>query len=55
MTTCITRSEKVGAAGNVEQEAVGRIEGDQGRIAVAPIGYLLQEAAVSLRVGLGDV
>ena len=40
---------KMRAAGDVEQQAVGRIAGDQRRVAQAPVGDFFQQ----LRVGLG--
>ena len=44
---------KMRAAGNVEQEAVGRIDREQRRVALAPIGDGVEQAPVVRRM-LGD-
>ena len=47
-------TEQVGAAGDVEHKAVGRIEADQRRVAVAPVGDGVDETPVRFLVALGD-
>ena len=47
-------AEQMGAAGDVEHEAVGRIEADQRRVAVAPVGDGIEQAAVRRRLAGGD-
>ena len=42
------------AAGNIEEQAMRRIERDERRIAVAPVGELFEERMVGRLVGLGD-
>jgi hypothetical protein len=46
--------KEMSAAGYVEKQTERRIERDQRRIAVAPIGDALQECAVGRLVSLGD-
>ena len=45
--------EKMRAAGDVEEQAVRKIERDERRIAVAPVGELFEERMVGRLVGLG--
>ena len=42
------------AAGDVEQQPVRRIEADQRRVAVAPVGDRFEQAPVGLRIGIRD-
>ena len=46
--------KKMRAAGDVEEQAVRRIESDERRIAVAPVGELFEERMVGRLVGLSD-
>jgi hypothetical protein len=46
--------EKMRAAGYVEEETMRKIERDQRRIAIAPVGDLLQKRTVGNFVGLLD-
>ncbi len=45
-------AEQMRAAGDVEEQAVRRIEADQRRVAVAPVGDIFEQAPVGLRIGL---
>ena len=47
-------AEQMRAAGDVEQQAVRRIEPDQRRVAVAPVGDRFEQRDVGARVGLRD-
>ena len=47
-------AEQMGAAGDVEHEAVGRIEADQRRVAIAPVGDGVEQPAVRRLVARGD-
>ena len=44
----------MGAAGNIQQQAVRRVEPDERRIAVAPVGDFFEERTVGRRVGGRD-
>src|SRR5205085_677577 len=48
-------AEQMGAARYVEEQAFGAVDGDQRRIAVAPVGQRFEQAAVSLGFRLDDV
>ena len=48
-------AEQMGAAGDVEKQAVGAVERHQRRVAVAPVGEAFEQPAVGLRIGLDDV
>ena len=47
-------AEQMRAAGDVEQQAIRRIEADQRRIAVAPVGDGFEQTPVGLRIGVHD-
>jgi hypothetical protein len=47
-------AEQMSAAGDVEHEAVRRIEADQRRVAVAPVGDDIEQPAVRRRIAGGD-
>ena len=47
-------AEQMGAARDVEHQAVGRIEADQRRITVAPVGDAFEQAPVRLLVARRD-
>ena len=47
-------AEQMRATGDVEQQAIRRIEADQRRIAVAPIGDGFEQTPIGLRVGVHD-
>ena len=47
-------AEQMGAAGDVEHQAVGEIEADERRVAVAPVGDVFEKPAVRRSVGGGD-
>ena len=47
-------AEQMGAARDVEHQAVGRIEADQRRITVAPVGDAFKQAPVRLLVARRD-
>ena len=47
-------AEQMRAAGDVEQQAIRRIEADQRRVAVAPVGDGFEQAPVGLRIGVHD-
>ena len=47
-------AEQMRAAGDVEEEPVGRIETDQRGVAVAPVGNRDQHAPVGIGIGVGD-
>ena len=47
-------AEQMRAAGDVEQQAVRRIEADQRRVAVAPVGDGFEQPPVGLRIGVHD-
>ncbi len=51
---CLLAAEQMRAAGDVEQKAVGRIEADQRRVAVAPVGDRDRHASVGGRIGIGN-
>ena len=48
-------AEQMGAAGDVEKQAVGAVQRHQRGVAVAPVGKAFEQAAVGLRIGLDDV
>ena len=48
-------AEKMGAAGDVEKQAVGPVQRHQRGVAVAPVGEAFEQAAVGLRIGFDDV
>ena len=45
----------MGAAGDVEKKPVGRVDRDQRRVAVAPVGQRLEQPAVGLRLGFDHI
>jgi hypothetical protein len=47
-------AEEMRAARNIEQEPIRRIETDQRRVTVAPVGDGDERAPVGLRIGVGD-
>ena len=47
-------AEQMRAAGDVEQQTIRRIEPDQRRIAVAPVGDGFEQTPVGLRIGVHD-
>ena len=47
-------AEQMRAAGDVEHKTVRRIEPDQRRVAVAPIGDGFEQTPVGLRIGVRD-
>ena len=47
-------AEQMRAAGDVEQQPVRRIEPDQRRIAVAPVGDRFEQREVGMRVRIRD-
>jgi hypothetical protein len=40
------------AAGDVEHEAVGRIEANERRVAIAPVGDCFEQAPIGMRIGV---
>src|SRR5690606_3351732 len=48
-------AEEMGAAGYVEKQAVRPVDGDERRVAVAPVRQVFQHATVGLRIGLDDI
>ena len=47
---CPLAAQEMGAAGNVEDEAERRIESDEGRIAIAPVGDRGKKPPIGLRI-----
>ncbi|GCC48831.1 hypothetical protein chiPu_0033187 [Chiloscyllium punctatum] len=47
-------AEQVRAAGDVEEQAIGRIERDQRREAVAPVGDVVQHLQIGCGIGVVD-
>jgi hypothetical protein len=47
-------AEQMRAAGNVEQQTIRRIEPNQRRRAVAPIGNAFEQPPIGLRIGIHD-
>src|SRR5262245_54186976 len=53
LAIAIARKE-MRAAGNIEEQAMRRIERDERRVAVAPVGQLFEERLVGRIVGFDD-
>jgi hypothetical protein len=47
-------AEQMGTAGDVEHEAVGRMEANQRRVAVAPVGDGIDEVSIRFLVAFSD-
>jgi hypothetical protein len=47
-------AKQMRAAGDVEQQAIRRIEADQWGVAVAPVGHGFEQPSIRLRIGVHD-